>query len=174
MEITAKQLTDIMPLAAAKAATYVPFINKWSPTFNITTPRRMAHFLAQIAHESAELRYTKELASGKAYEGRKDLGNTQKGDGVRYKGRGLIQITGRANYKKYADFCGFDVVADPELLELPLGATKSAMWYWQTHGLNELADADKLETITRRINGGTNGLADRRKYLARAKQVLNI
>ena len=174
MEITAKQLTDIMPLAAAKAATYLPIINKWSPTFDITTPRRMAHFLAQIAHESAELRYTKELASGKAYEGRKDLGNIQKGDGVRYKGRGLIQITGRANYKKYADFCGFDVVAKPELLEQPLGATKSAMWYWQTHGLNELADADKLETITRRINGGTNGLADRRKYLARAKRVLNI
>lgn len=174
MEITAKQLTDIMPLAAAKAATYVPIINKWSPTFDITTPRRMAHFLAQIAHESAELRYTKELASGKAYEGRKDLGNTQKGDGVRYKGRGLIQITGRANYKKYADFCGFDVVAKPELLEQPLGATKSAMWYWQTHGLNQLADKDDDLTITKRINGGTNGLADRRKYLARAKQVLNI
>lgn len=174
MEITAKQLTYIMPLAAAKAATYVPIINKWSQTFDITTPRRMAHFLAQIAHESAELRYTKELASGRQYEGRKDLGNIQKGDGVRYKGRGLIQITGRANYKKYADFCGFDVVADPELLELPLGATKSAMWYWQTHGLNQLADRDDDLAITKRINGGTNGLADRRKYLERAKRVFNI
>ena len=174
MEITAKQLTDIMPLAHKKAATYVPIINKWSPTFDITTPQRMAHFLAQIAHESGELRYTKELASGRAYEGRKDLGNTKKGDGVRYKGRGLIQITGRANYKKYADFCGFDVVANPELLELPLGATKSAMWYWQTHGLNQQADKDDVLTITKRINGGTNGLASRKAYLARAKQVFNI
>ena len=173
MEITAKQLTDIMPNAAAKAATYVPIINKWSPTFDITTPRRMAHFLAQIAHESAELRYTKELASGKAYEGRKDLGNTQRGDGVRFKGRGLIQITGRANYAAYAKFCGFDVVAKPELLEQPLGATKSAMWYWQTHGLNQIADKDDDLAITKRINGGTNGLADRRKYLAMAKRVLN-
>ena len=174
MEITAKQLTDIMPLAAKKAATYVHIINKLSPTFYITTPQRMAHFLAQIAHESGELRYTKELASGRQYEGRKDLGNTQRGDGVRYKGRGLIQITGRANYKKYADFCGFDVVVNPELLELPLGATKSAMWYWQTHGLNQQADKDDLQTITKKINGGLNGLADRRKYLARAKQVFNI
>ena len=174
MEITAKQLTDIMPLAQKKAATYVPIINKWSPTFDITTPQRMAHFLAQIAHESGELRYTKELASGRAYEGRKDLGNTKKGDGVRYKGRGLIQITGRANYKKYADFCGFDVLAKPELLELPLGATKSAMWYWQTHGLNQQADKDDLQNITKKINGGLNGLADRRKYLERAKQVFNI
>ena len=174
MEITAKQLTDIMPLAQKKAATYVPIINKWSPTFDITTPQRMAHFLAQIAHESGELRYTKELASGRAYEGRKDLGNTQRGDGVRFKGRGLIQITGRANYAAYAKFCGFDVVAKPELLELPLGATKSAMWYWQTHGLNQQADKDDVLTITKRINGGTNGLASRKAYLARAKHVFNI
>lgn len=173
MEITAKQLTDIMPLAAKKAATYVTIINKWSPTFDITTPLRMAHFLAQVAHESAELRYTKELASGRQYEGRKDLGNTQKGDGVRFKGRGLIQITGRANYAAYAKYCGFDVVAKPELLEQPVGAVKSAMWYWQTRGLNAWADKDDVLTITKRINGGTNGLADRRKYLARAKRVLN-
>lgn len=134
----------------------------------------MAHWLAQVAHESGELRYTKELASGKAYEGRKDLGNTQAGDGVKFKGRGLIQITGRANYTAYAKFCGYDVVAKPELLEQPVGAVKSAMWYWQTHGLNELADGDKFVTITRRINGGTNGLESRRKYLNRAKNVFNI
>ena len=174
MEITAKQLTDIMPLAAKKAATYVPIINKWSSHFDIDTPMRMAHWLAQIAHESAELRYTKELASGKAYEGRKDLGNTQKGDGVRYKGRGLIQITGRANYAAYAKFCGYDVVAKPELLEQPVGAVKSAMWYWQTRGLNAWSDKDDVLTITKRINGGLNGLASRKAYLARAKQVFNI
>lgn len=174
MEITAEQIKKIMPSAGARAEKYVTVINKWSSHFDIDTPLRMAHWLAQVAHESAELRYTKELASGRQYEGRKDLGNTKKGDGVRFKGRGLIQITGRANYKKYADFCGFDVVTKPELLEQPLGAVKSAMWYWQTHGLNELADRDDDRAITKRINGGTNGLDDRRKYLARAKRVFNI
>ena len=174
MEITAEQVTKIMPTSGARAQKYVTVINKWSSHFEINTPLRMAHWLAQVAHESGELLFTKELASGKAYEGRKDLGNTQKGDGVRYKGRGLIQITGRANYKKYADFCGFDGVAKPELLEQPLGAVKSAMWYWQTHGLNELADRDDDRAITKRINGGTNGLDDRRKYLARATRVFNI
>ena len=174
MRITRAQLVKVMQNAGSRADTYLPIINGWAEHFHINTPLRMAHYLAQIAHESGELRYTKELASGRAYEGRKDLGNTQQGDGVKYKGRGLIQITGRANYKKYADFCGFDVVANPELLELPLGATKSAMWYWQTHGLNQQADKDDLQTITKKINGGLNGLADRRKYLARAKQVFNI
>ena len=174
MEITAEQVKKIMPTAGARAQKYVTVINKWSSHFDIDTPLRMAHWLAQVAHESAELRYTKELASGKAYEGRKDLGNAQKGDGVRFKGRGLIQITGRANYAAYAKYCSFDVVAEPELLEQPLGAVKSAMWYWQTRGLNAWADKDDVLTITKRINGGTNGLASRKAYLERAKQVFNI
>ena len=174
MEITAEQVTKIMPTAGARAQKYVTVINKWSNYFDIDTPLRMAHWLAQVAHESAELRYTKELASGKAYEGRKDLGNTQKGDGVKYKGRGLIQITGRANYAAYAKYCGFDVVAKPELLEQPVGAVKSAMWYWQTRGLNAWADKDDVLTITKRINGGTNGLTSRKAYLARAKAVFNV
>ena len=174
MEITDEQVTKIMPTAGARAQKYVTVINKWSSHFDIDTPLRMAHWLAQVAHESAELRYTKELASDKAYEGRKDLGNTQQGDGVRYKGRGLIQITGRANYAAYAKFCGYDVVAKPGLLEQPVGAVKSAMWYWQTRGLNTLADKDDVLTITKRINGGLNGLASRKAYLARAKQVFNL
>lgn len=175
MDVTVEQIMKIMPTAGRQRAEhYVPVINKWSSVFGIATPLRMAHFLAQVAHESVELRYTKEIASGKAYEGRKDLGNTEKGDGVRFKGRGLIQITGRANYRKYAEFCGYDVVAQPELLERLPGAVKSAMWYWQTHGLNTLADKDDVLTITRRINGGTNGLASRRGYLAKAKEVFNI
>lgn len=172
MEVSKEQLSEIMPNAKSRIDKFLPVINKWADTFSISTKMRMAHWLAQVAHESGELRYTKELASGKAYEGRKDLGNTQLGDGVRFKGRGLIQITGRANYTAYAKFCGYDVVAKPELLEQPVGAVKSAMWYWQTHGLNELADKDKFLTITKRINGGTNGKDSRWAYLARAKQVL--
>ena len=174
MEITAEQIKKIMPSARARAQKYVTVINKWSCHFDIDTPLRMAHWLAQVAHESGELLFTKELASGKAYEGRKDLGNTQKGDGVKYKGRGLIQITGRANYAAYAKYCGYDVVAKPELLEQPVGAVKSAMWYWQTRGLNALADKDNVLTITKRINGGLNGLASRKAYLARAKAVFNL
>ena len=163
-----------MPNAGSRADTYLPIINGWADHFHINTPLRMAHYIAQIAHESGELRYTKELASGKAYEGRKSLGNTQPGDGVRFKGRGLIQITGRANYSAYANYCGFDVVRCPELLERPLGATKSSMWVFQKFGCNDLADQDNLKTIRRKINGGYNGLASCEKYLKRAKEALEI
>lgn len=172
--VTTEQLLAIMPSARQRVGLYLDYINRFAPTFGITTSRRMAHYLAQIAHESAELRYTLEQASGKRYEGRTDLGNTHKGDGVRYRGRGLIQITGRANYERYAKFCGFDVVARPELLEKPLGAVRSSMWYWQKHGLNELADTDDIGRITKVINGGYNGLTDRRKYLERAKRALIV
>ena len=173
-EIRLEQLLMAMPNAGKRAEKFLPYLNKYAQEFEINTPLRWAHYLAQIAHESGELRYTKEIASGKAYEGRKDLGNTQKGDGVRYKGRGLIQITGRANYNKYKGYCGYDVVSKPELLEKPLGATRSSMWYWKTHGLNELADEDNFLRITKKINGGTNGLESREKYLTRAKRALNI
>lgn len=174
MRITRAQLLKVMPNAGSKADTYLPIINGWAEHFRINTPLRMAHYLAQIAHESGELRYTKELASGRAYEGRKDLGNTQQGDGVKYKGRGLIQITGRANYKKYANYCGFDVVGTPELLERPFGATKSSMWVFDTFGCNELADQDNLKAIRRKINGGYRGLAECEKYLKRAKEAMEI
>lgn len=172
--MTREQVIRIMPAAKGRVDSFLVFINRYAPEFGITTSLRMAHYLAQVAHESAELKYTKELASGAEYEGRKDLGNTSRGDGVKYKGRGLIQLTGKANYKAYKEYCGFDVVAKPELLEQPLGATRSSMWYWQTHGLNALADKDDIKAVTRRINGGYNGLADREKYLARAKKALGI
>ena len=174
MEVTKEQLSKIMPNAKSRIDKFLPVINKWADHFGISTSMRMAHWIAQVAHESGEIRYTKELASGRAYEGRKDLGNTQQGDGVKYKGRGLIQITGRANYRKYANYCGFDVVRCPELLERPLGATKSSMWVFQKFGCNELADADNLKAIRRKINGGYNGLAACEKYLKRAKEALNI
>lgn len=173
-KVTKEMLAAIMPLAGFRIDSFISYINGYAESFNINTDLRMAHYLAQIAHESGELHYTKELASGKAYEGRKDLGNTHKGDGVKYKGRGLIQITGRANYQKYAKFCGFDVVTVPELLERPLGATKSSMWVFDTFGCNELADKDNLKAIRKKINGGYNGLDECKKYLDRAKKALKV
>lgn len=174
MKITKEQMQKIVPGAAGRIGKYLNYINGYADTFGINTPLRMCHYLAQILHESGELKYTCELASGKAYEGRKDLGNTEPGDGVRYKGRGLIQITGKANYMAYnsSNYCKGDVVAHPELLEKPLGAVKSSMWYWLTHDLNRLADKDNILRVTKRINGGTNGLASREEYLRRAKEVL--
>jgi putative chitinase len=142
--------------------------------YEMTTPLRIAHFLAQIAHESAGFTTCEEFASGAAYEGRADLGNTQPGDGVRFKGRGLIQLTGRANYKAYGQRIGIDLIGDPERAEEPVTALILACEYWtQTRGgLNRFADQDDILSITRAINGGLNGLPDRRQYLAKAKQAL--
>lgn len=139
----------------------VGLMNRYADEFEINTPLRWAAYLAQVLHESAGLLYSEEIASGKAYEGRKDLGNTQKGDGVKYKGRGLIQLTGRYNYTKYKAYCGYDVVSKPELLALAVGAVRSSMWYWKTNALNYYADRRQFLTITRRINGGTNGQQQR-------------
>jgi putative chitinase len=141
-------------------------------SYAVNTPLRQAHFLAQIGHESGALRFTEELASGDAYENRADLGNTRPGDGRKFKGRGLIQLTGRANYEKYGlakgrNFTDGDngkvIATDPQL------AVDVACWFWKTHGLNELADRDDVRSITLRINGGLNGLADREDYLLRSK-----
>ena len=153
------------------------YIIRYAQEFDINTPLRWAHYLAQIAHESAELRYSEEIASGKAYDTGKlaaRLGNTPQadGDGQKYKGRGLIQVTGRNNYEMYKQYCGYDVVKQPELLAKPVGAIRSSMWFWKSKGLNELADRDEFTAITKRINGGINGIEERRKYLARAKKVL--
>lgn len=174
MKVTRLQLAAIMPNAGSRIDTYLPIINGWAEYFHINTKLRMAHYLAQIAHESGELRYTKELASGRAYEGRIDLGNNKQGDGVKFKGRGLIQITGRTNYHNYSVFCGFDVENNPELLERPLGATKSSMWVFDKFGCNQLADQDNLKAIRRKINGGYNGLSACEVYLRRAKNALEV
>ena len=133
---------------------------------------RETHFLAQIAHESGGFNYVRELASGEAYEGRAALGNTELGDGVRFKGRGLIQITGRSNYEACGAALDLDLIAEPELLEEPLNAARSAGWFWQSHGCNALADLGDARAITKRINGGVNGLQDRLAYLALAQERL--
>lgn len=188
MKITSAQLKAIMPnivgniaknshFAGYNLENIVALMNAYAIEFSINTPLRWAHYLAQIAHESAELRYSEEIASGKAYDTGKlaiKLGNTPEadGDGQKYKGRGLIQITGRANYADYKGYCGFDVVVKPQLLAKPVGSVRSSMWYWSKKKLNELADKDDFATITKRVNGGTNGWDDRLKYLKRAKNVL--
>lgn len=174
MRITRAQLLKVMPNARKRVDKYLPYFNELAEKYHIDTKLRWAHFLAQIAHESGELRYTKELASGKAYEGRKDLGNTQQGDGVKYKGRGFIQLTGRSNYSKFQSYSMQPVLEKPELLEEPELCVDVTMWFWETHGLNELADKDSLKAIRKRINGGYNGLAACEEYLKRAKEALEI
>jgi predicted chitinase len=172
--VTEEQLTQIMPNCnAVRRAEFLPFIQQAMVEFEVNTPLRQAAFLAQLAHESGELRYMEEIASGAAYEGRKDLGNTQPGDGKRFKGRGPIQLTGRANYAKYGLLLGVDLVGQPTLAATKEVGFRIAGQFWKLNGLNELADTQQFKHITRRINGGLNGLADRVKYYERAKRVLN-
>jgi putative chitinase len=157
---------------ASTIKTYLKIFNQLSRNYKLNTPLRIAHFLAQVGHESASFNYTKELASGAAYEGRTDLGNCQKGDGVRFKGRGLIQLTGRANYKRYGAYSGLNLLkkGNEELIStVPKNAMEVSMWFWKNRKLNNFSDSDNLLAITRRVNGGYNGLADRQGYLDRAK-----
>lgn len=135
---------------------------------NLTTPQRLAMFLAQTAHESAGFKTTVEYASGSAYNGRTDLGNTQPGDGPRFKGRGLIQLTGRSNYTTYGRKLGIDLVSDPSLAAQFPYAALTAAYFWRDHNLNYYADNDDVKGATRKINGGYNGLADRIQYYKRA------
>lgn len=177
--ITAADLKAICPLS--KVATLEKFVDPLNAAmleFDIDTPEREAMFLAQIAHESGGFRYVRELASGADYDtGKKAiaLGNTPEDDddGERYKGRGLIQITGRSNYRACGDALAADLLNHPELLEGSELACRSAAWFWQTHGLNELADKGDFLKITKRINGGTTHYAERRAYLVRAQNVLS-
>jgi len=152
--------------------TYFALFKTMLPKYNINTSLRIAHFLAQVGHESLSLKYTRELASGAAYENRADLGNTQKGDGVRFKGRGLIQLTGRANYGKYGTYAGLDLLKkgnEEMIANTPRYALDVSLWFWNSRKLNTHADADNLRAITRRVNGGYNGMEDRQDYLDRAK-----
>lgn len=150
----------------------VTYLNKYMPKYEVNNYLRVCHFLAQAAHESASFRTLEEYASGTAYEGRKDLGNVQRGDGMRYKGRGIFQLTGRANYRDIGKKIGMDLENNPELAESPEVSVLTALEYWKSRNLNTLADADDVEAITRKINGGLNGFEDRKKYLAKCKQVI--
>ena len=171
--LTRDQLKQIMPYAEDYLIDrYLEPINKTLQEFDINTKKRIAAFLAQLAHESGSLRYNEEIASGVAYEGRGDLGNVISGDGKRYKGRGLIQLTGRYNYRKYGKILGVSLEANPEMATEPLLSARIAGAYWNENGLNYYADRGQFREITRRINGGFNGLRDRYKYYNRALNVL--
>lgn len=171
--ISREQLRKIAKYATdSNIDLYLSPINNTLTKYQINTPLRMCHFLAQILHESGSFRYKEEIASGEAYEGRIDLGNTQAGDGRRFKGRGLIQITGRANYQQYADYRQESINFILEQATHHNISADIAGWYWMTRGLNTLADADDLLRITKRINGGYNGLKDRAAHLERAKAIL--
>ena len=174
MSVTLSDLQQICRVATQRRLeAFLDPLNDAMHEFDIDTPKREAAFIAQIAHESGEFRYVRELATGDAYENRADLGNVQEGDGRRFRGRGLIQITGRANYRRCGDALGVDLVADPELLEGTVLACRSAAWFWKSRDLSELADKGDFRSITKRINGGLNGWADRTQYWERAKSVLN-
>lgn len=176
MPITEQQLLRILPNAGRQAGVFVPVLNVAMSRYAIVTPQRIAAFIAQVGHESGQLRYVREIwgptAQQAGYEGRADLGNTVKGDGPKYRGRGLIQITGRANYAACGEALGLDLINQPELLEQPQHAAMSAAWFWSTKGLNTLADKGEFVTITRRINGGVNGLEDRLALYKKALEVL--
>lgn len=191
MNISLNQLRAIMPnCPASRAARFLGPLNATMEAYEINTPPRQAAFLAQIAHESGELRYTEELASGEAYEGRLDLGNNQPGDGRKFKGHGFGQLTGRKNTEAYAAYKGMAVSDVLGYLETDEGACDSAGWLWIIGlglnlskraiaagvevgcNLNDLADRGAFELITWAFNGGLNGLKERTAYFFRATEAL--
>ena len=200
MPITTQQLLQILPNAGRQAGVFVPVLNTAMGKYGIVTRLRIAAFIAQIGHESGQLtRLVENLnysAEGlmKTWPSRFDLvrataaarkpeqianivyagrmGNTEPGDGWKYRGRGLFQVTGKTNYAACGDALGLDFVNRPELLEQPQHACMSAAWFWASRGLSTLADAGKFDTITRRINGGQNGATDRQALYDKALKVL--
>ena len=147
---------------------------KNAAVYKVTTKLRIAHFWAQMAHETGGFRWFAELG-GKSYfskyDGRRDLGNTQPGDGYRFKGRGIINLTGRHNYSEFGKKIGVDLLKNPEKAAEPAIAILVALEYWTDRDLNKYADADNLKRITKRINGGFNGLRDRENYLKKIKKL---
>ena len=182
MNLTSAQIAQACQCSLPRAENWREALSDSMAVFAIDTPARAARFLAQIAHESGRLAYTHEIwgptPAQLRYEGREDLGNVKPGDGYRFRGHGLIQITGRANHAAARDglrkfMPGVpDFELEPEALEVPRWAAASAAWYWHSHGCNELADADQFLVITRRINGGINGYDDRLALLADAQRAL--
>lgn len=181
--MTQQQLTAIIG-SSYRAGVFIAYLNATMENYQINTDQRIACFLGQTAYESTGFKYTQEIASGREYEGRADLGNTEQGDGVKFKGRGLIQVTGRDNYKacSLALFGDNRLLTNPDLLVAPQFACMSAGWYWSSRDLNDLADriipgnlalfTKTYKAITRKINGGLLGYDDRVTYYDRAMAAL--
>ena len=183
MTITIEQLESIMPnLRHDKALDYINPLIAAMAEFSVNSPAREAAFLAQVGHESCQLRWMEEIWGPSAAQLRYEppgrladrLGNTEKGDGYRYKGRGPIQLTGRAEYREAGTALGLDLEGSPESAADPSVAFRIAAWYWSKHSLNGLVDSGDFREITRRINGGYNGEADREALWAVAKKVLGV
>ena len=200
MPITVQQLLQILPNAGQSAGVFVPVLNTAMNRYQIVGAKRIAAFIAQVGHESCQLtrlvenlnygadalrktwpnRFDANMASALArkpeqianiaYANR--MGNSAPGDGWKYRGRGLIQITGKSNYRACGEALDLDLIAQPELLEKPQHGSMSAAWYWATNGLNTLADSGRFDAITQRINGGQTGAADRLALYTRALKVL--
>lgn len=174
MQITNKLLRRLCPTAKQDIIDDVAYyFNKHASAYDVTTENRICHFFAQAAHESAHFQTLSEYADGSAYEGRSDLGNTKPGDGKRYKGRGIFQLTGRSNYRLFGKQIGLDLENNPELAQHPEVSVLTALEYWKNRHLNEYADDDNIELITARINGGYNGLDDRKRYLESMKNLIH-
>ena len=166
MELNVKDLKD---LKMNKPENYVFWINKYAKEFGVNTPKRLTCFLANVLHETNNLKWMEELASGSAYEGRKDLGNTSLGDGKKYKGRGFGQVTGKYNYQKFKEFSGVDVISNPKLMLEPQYAVLSAFWFWKRNNLKKYADVENFRAVCSIWNTGKpnsekiNGWEDRLK-----------
>lgn len=177
------ELTGIMPkINPAKVDLYLQFITKAMEESEITTPLRQAAFLAQIAHESDELKYMSEVWGPTPAQIRYDppsslskrLGNIQIGDGFKYRGAGPLQLTGRANYRTCGRDLGLDLEGNPDMARTPEVGFRIAAWYWKSHKLNQLADKPDFDAITKAVNGGFNGKASRDAYYIRAKVYLGV
>ena len=180
MIITRQQLKAITPSTPdSRIDTFIPHLNNYLPKYGIDTPNEVAAFLAQVLHESGGLKWLREIwgptAAQSRYEGRKDLGNTVKGDGKKFLGRGLIQLTGRANYERMSkDMFGDNrLLNTPDLLATPEYAVKSACIYWKWRNMDAIDDDTNIKDETKRVNGGYNGLADRQQYFDRALKVFS-
>ena len=187
MDIISKQLQDIYSIKAELADKWVDHLNKAMNKYGITTPLRQAAFLAQVGHESGRLKFVKEIWNPKQcvwqnnYEGSKSLGNTQVGDGEKFKGHGLIQITGRANHAQAAHDLGIDCVNNPELLCQPQYAALVSAWFWDINKINFYADKSDIDGVSDKVNkghktdkyGDSLGFKDRLDLYTKAKKVLN-
>lgn len=175
MEITVEDLKYVYSIKSTKnIEKYLPILNKNFKRLGYTIDQ-ICMFIAQIGHESGRLVYTEELASGAAYEGRKDLGNIHEGDGIKYKGRGLIQITGRDNYRQLSEDLHVDFINQPQLLKEVPYAVDSAFWFWKKKDLNKYIDGTEqgLKIVTKKINGGLNGYKERKEFYYKAIERLS-